>query len=338
MNFLGWVVLMVVVELTVFSYARTTHAKFQICKDDDALGVINSTIHAIHKGENAEDRSILKEKGKKCLKKFALNRQPPIFPSNLNTVAVCQRLQQNQDAEYAIYYDKQRRMPLYSMYRLLPWAVNLIGSFRRPTGSNIWFQNSDIPNYLQGSNALYGMQPTPRRILRGHLAAFETLSYSEASGLASFSYLNAVPQYRTFNCGQWRVYEVRIRQFATNECAALGGSLYLITGTSEAHLLGQGGPVQRQSMDTLPSQPGTQPYLSIPNSMWTVGCCVSPAGVVLGAFAVIGNNVPQADQVFMSNPSVTQVQEFIRTGANDPTIQLFPGNLNCYATTNQFYF
>lgn len=337
MNFLGWVVLMVVVELTVFSYARTTHAKFQICKDDDALGVINSTIHAIQKGENADDRSI-KKQGIECLQKFALNGQPPIFPSNLNTVAVCQRLQQNQDAEYATYYDIQRRMPLYSLYQLPPLAVNLIGSFPRPPGSNTWFQNSDIPNHLQGSNALYEMQPTPRRIERGHLAPFQTLSYSEASGLASFSYLNAVPQYGTFNRRQWLAYERRIRQFARNECAERGGSLYLITGTSPAHLLGQGGPVQRQSMDTLPSQPGTQPYLSIPNSMWTVGCCVSPGGVVLGAFAVIGNNVPQADQVFMSNSSVTQVQEFIRTGANDPTIQLFPGNLNCYAATNQFYF
>ena len=91
-------------------------------------------------------------------------------------------------------------------------------------------------------------------------------------------------------------------------------------------------------MDTLPSQPGTQSYLSIPNSMWTVGCCVGPGGVVLGAFAVIGNNVPQKNKIFMSNPSVTQVQEFIRTGANDPTIQLFPGNLNCYAANKQFYF
>ena len=32
MNFLGWVVLMLLVELTVFSSARTTHDKFQICK------------------------------------------------------------------------------------------------------------------------------------------------------------------------------------------------------------------------------------------------------------------------------------------------------------------
>ena len=197
---------------------------------------------------------------------------------------------------------------------------------------------SGIPNHLQGSDALYGMQPTPRRIHRGHLAPFETLSYSAVSGLASFSYPNAVPQYRTFNSGQWGAYERRIRQFAKDQCAALGGSLYLITGTSEAHLLGQGGPVQRQSMDTLPSQPGTQSYLSIPNSMWTVGCCVGPGGLVLGAFAVIGNNVPQKNKIFMSNPSVTQVQEFIRTGANDPTIQLFPGNLNCYAANKQFYF
>ena len=183
------------------------------------------------------------------------------------------------------------------------------------------------------------MQSTPRLIHRGHLAPFETLSYSAASGLASFSYTNAVPQYRTFNCGQWRVYEGRIRQFAEDECAARGGSLYLITGTSEARLLGQGGPVQRQNMDTFPkSSFGSQTYLSIPNSMWTVGCCVGPGGEVLAAFAVIGNNVPLADQVFMSNPSVTQVEQFIRTGANDPTIQLFPGSPDCYAANKQFYF
>ena len=181
------------------------------------------------------------------------------------------------------------------------------------------------------------MQQTPRQIHRGHLAPFEILSHSATSGLASFSYTNAVPQYRTFNCGQWRVYEGRIRQFAEDRCAALGGSLYLITGTSEARLVGQGGQVEPQGMDTFPNKPNIQTHLSIPNSMWTVGCCVQ-AGQVLEAFAVIGNNVPLANQVFMSNPSVAQVEQFIRVGANDQTIQLFPGSPDCYAANKQFYF
>ena len=181
------------------------------------------------------------------------------------------------------------------------------------------------------------MQPTPHQIERGHLAAFETLSYSAASGRTSFSYTNAVPQYRTFNRGQWRVYEVRIRQFAKDKCAALGGSLYLITGTSEARLQGQRGPVWRQRMNTFPTNPNTRTHLSIPNSMWTVGCCVK-AGQVLGAFAVIGNNVPLTNQVAMSNSSVAQVEQFIRVGADDKTIQLFPGSPDCYAADKQFYF
>ena len=130
-----------------FSLLQLNHILTRI-PDDDALGVINSTIHAIHKGENAELRSKLPKKGKDCLKKLALNMRPPIFTSNLNTLAVCQRRQQNQDAEYATLYDTQRRMPLYSIYQLLPLRVNQIGSFPRPTGA-IWFQNPGVLIYSE---------------------------------------------------------------------------------------------------------------------------------------------------------------------------------------------
>ena len=116
--------------------------------DYDALGVVNSTIHATHKVENAEDRSKVREGGKKCLKMFALEGRPPIFGSNLNTLAVCQRQQQNQVPQYATLYDIQRRMPLYSIYRLLPLEVNQIGSFPRPT-ANIWFQNPGLLIYSE---------------------------------------------------------------------------------------------------------------------------------------------------------------------------------------------
>ena len=118
------------------------------------------------------------------------------------------------------------------------------------------------------------------------------------------------------------MYEGRIRQFAEDRCAA---------GTSEARLQGQGGTVPWQGMDKFPNNPNIQTHQSIPKSMWTAGCCVR-------AGQVLGNNVPQANQIFMSNPCVAQVEQFIRVGANDQTILLFPRSPDCYAADKQFYF
>lgn len=195
---------------------------------------------------------------------------------------------------------------------------------------------------------MYKQQPTKptRKIHRGHVVPFETLTYSEGSARATFQYTNAIPQYGSFNSGKWRVHEEIIRKYATNTCAPKDGTLYLITGTSEAKLQsvlnkGTGNfdvQAQRQPMDWFPNHPNFITYpqkIAIPNSMWTVGCCRTETNPkqVLGAFAVIGNNVPVTSEILMSSLSVRKIEQFIRDGANDQFIEFFPGNTGCYTVT-----
>ena len=53
------------------------------------------------------------------------------------------------------------------------------------------------------------------------------------SARSTYQYTNAVPQCGSFNGGQWRSWEGRIRQYALQCTAApLHGVLYLMTGVS----------------------------------------------------------------------------------------------------------
>ena len=189
----------------------------------------------------------------------------------------------------------------------------------------------------QGSTAMYKNQSGSPKYHRGHVAPFNILSYSAGSGLASFAYTNAVPQVDKSNISPWKKYEGRIVKYAQKFCAPKGGTLYLITGISEA---GISKPLftviaTRKPMPKSfpPHKQNITPKIAIPNSMWTVGCCVK-AGQVLGAFAGIGNNLPKPHNLMHTNLGVAKVERFIRVGANDPNIQLFPGNADCY-NTNQ---
>ena len=197
------------------------------------------------------------------------------------------------------------------------------------------FLTSEIK--LPGSDQLYEQQPIPRKIHRGHVVPFETLTYSEGSALATFAYTNAIPQYGSFNCGQWRKHEGIIRNYAKNTCASKGGTLYLVTGISEAklHWVQNDIQAQRQPMGWFPNDPKFimyTPKIAIPNSMWTVGCCRTETTPkqVLGAFAVIGNNVPLKDEILMSSLSVRKIEKVVKDRANDQSIDFFPGNIDCY--------
>ena len=115
----------------------------------------------------------------------------------------------------------------------------------------------------------------------------------------------------------------------------MGGTLYLITGTSQARLLNNNLQVQRESLVRFPSATSQQ-YINIPNSMWTAGCCVVN-GNVQGAFAVMGNNVPQSGNIHMSSMSVEQLENIIRVGEGYQSLTLFPEAPGCYAPNKQYY-
>ncbi len=73
--------------------------------------------------------------------------------------------------------------------------------------------------------------------------------------------------------------------------------------------------------------------------MWTVGCCANlKTGEILATFAVIGNNVPDTEKIFMQNLSIAELEKIIRLGANDYGFELYPGCPGCYAIEKQRFF
>ena len=185
----------------------------------------------------------------------------------------------------------------------------------------------------QGSNAIYLNQAFDK----GHLVPGATYYSTLDSFRSTFVYTNAVPQRPTFNRGQWSQFERRIRVYA-QQCTQgpQPGTLYLITGTAFGHiqnnpagynpvLVGQLGPV------------GNDPAIAVPNSMWTVGCCVHPRGIE--SFAVIGNNLQNRNQILTQQIPVARLQGILTADVNNlniggPNVNLFPGNGACSNVNN----
>lgn len=160
---------------------------------------------------------------------------------------------------------------------------------------------------------------------KGHLVPAETYSFSKGHIYSTFTYTNAVPQYATFNTGQWSSNEKKIRE-AAQQCSEHSGDLYLLTGTSDRQISST--PFIQAEVKPLARMP-EPPNIVIPNSMWTAGCCVStPDENVLGSFAVIGNNDPRKEQIRMSKVSVKTLTDLLKV------TDLFPGKAGCSENKN----
>ncbi|PFX13832.1 hypothetical protein AWC38_SpisGene22057 [Stylophora pistillata] len=279
-----------------------------------------------HLNRQAETRMV-----QQCdLDDFSLDYQEPVFPQVPGvTTSICQR------GQFATFYDGGLGIPRYAVYMLTDDEVKKFKSFKRPT-SDPWSQTPGITH--QGSNDLY----KGGNYQRGHIVPFETLSYSEESGLASFTYTNCVPQVGSFNTGLWRVYEAKIRKYA-GVCTSQGGTLYLITGISFVRLVTNPKTLQLEpelphSIMAFPNKPGIvqSQKIAIPNSMWTAGCCWSAMkGIVTGAFAVIGNNDEnkEMNKRIMAHQSLPYVEQVLQK--ENKNIELFPGHNDCYDLTKQ---
>ena len=81
---------------------------------------------------------------------------------------------------------------------------------------------------------------------KGHLNPVKINSFAKEYVKSTFTYTNAVPQYPGVNRGQWREYEGYIANYVQSVCAGkYGGTMYLLTGTSDFHLdVGVGSPTQ----------------------------------------------------------------------------------------------
>lgn len=167
---------------------------------------------------------------------------------------------------------------------------------------------------------------------RGHLVPAATLSSTFEGYFSTFTYTNAVPQHKYFNTGPWNDFEGKIRKYASEKCIKSSGTLYLITGTSFTNRLGDNTLV----IKTLLTK-GGESDISIPNSLWTAGCCVLKNSYV-ESFAVIGDNVmnPNLRQI-----TILDLQKILLADvtANDrqiggPEVDLFPGNKVCSEITS----
>ena len=202
--------------------------------------------------------------------------------------------------------------------------------------------------YYQGSDELYKNQPIPCLYDRGHVVPVNILRYSKESALATFTYTNCVPQIAGFNRGQWKKYETKIVQYAQHYCGPKGGTLYLITGTSqvkfeeklslENEIIGvdKSVPPMEGFHDNVDKFPKLGPKIAIPNSMWTVGCCLNLNNEVMGAFGVMGGNSLNQqllNEFMMPRQTVASVQEALQL--EDESIELFPNGGDCYDPSKQ---
>ena len=203
----------------------------------------------------------------------------------------------------------------------------------------------------QGSDELYEGGPCNR----GHLFSAMTASglpqnpqsplNAANSARSTYQYTNAVPQCKSFNMGQWRVWEGKIRTFALNCTAAYTNCvMYLITGVSFVGVTSPNPPQPPQAVPIpvlpFPNQPNlpVNPAAEIdqPNSFWTVGNCVPQNGQAM-SFAVIANNVPVIAAIHKQQIPTAQLMAIIETditinGLKRSTVKeklnLFPGITN----------
>ena len=192
----------------------------------------------------------------------------------------------------------------------------------------------------QGSTELYQEQPPPVIYDRGHLAPVNILRYSNESARATFNYTNCVPQIAGFNRGVWKKYEQKIDKYARTVCSPNNGTLYLITGISlvmfkeklnfRGEIISVGASVK--PMEGFHGNVDEHQKIVIPNSMWTVGCCLKlNTNQVVGAFGVMGDNSLNKmtlNKLMMSQQNVAYVERLLQL--EDSTIKLFPNGKDCY--------
>ena len=203
----------------------------------------------------------------------------------------------------------------------------------------MYFKTLSCSGIHQGSNALYQHQPIQGRYERGHLVPVNILSYSPESALATFSFTNCVPQIAGFNKGQWRKYELRIGKYARETCSPKGGTLFLITGTSsvtfaqKSNYLGDTIVKRVEPLWWFHDDVDVNQKIAIPNSMWTVGCCLNLNDKVVGAFGVMGYNSFNKkflNGILMSTQNVKSVENTLRLEHPTIAIKLFPNGEDCY--------
>lgn len=205
-----------------------------------------------------------------CPQFFANNMTPSVL-AGVQYKQICQKC--NTVYEFATLYDTFKKIPVYSAYRYT-------GSFGTVTRKTSWYIEPQLEsqNYQpdmgteskvtgkirnQAVNADY----EDTCFDRGHLFPVSH-SKSNRSAAATFTLTNSAPQSPSFNRGQWRVLEKKVKGFLTDNCINKGYSAFIVTGVVPGNK-----PMEKTVVvnDQVTTQPTS---VNVPAYFWTAFCCI----------------------------------------------------------------
>ncbi len=185
---------------------------------------------------------------------------------------------------------------------------------------------------------------TKFKIHKGHMIA---ASYGEYHGNkdATFTYTNAVPQEGGFNSGKWRAAEAGMINMHdkcqdTAEGKSEDAKTYIVVGVVPSTFLGKPrffGSAGFGNFQGISRKNGPKDFrISIPEIMWTAGCCVHTDGTIGNKFAFWRRNRYDRNDPVKTYSSATSMFAAISTEVsntwagitfNAPTV--FPGMPGC---------
>ena len=225
-----------------------------------------------------------------------------------------------------------------------------MSDFLQPGTLNIVFTFTGVPGL---NNAYYhAIKETTKTakspLSRGHMNPAGLNKFDREFRKATFTFSNAVPQFKISNGGPWQKFEKRISKYAKQKCGPRGGTLYLLTGKSDNGVSIQRGIPRREWFTPLPYLRNIFPAnvkLVTPRAVWTAGCCVWPQPGNYFAkvqpvkraesFAVMSNNKDDADLLYQTEVSVSTLEMLLtRRRLRLREVDLFPGNEDCRRAQN----
>lgn len=171
---------------------------------------------------------------------------------------------------YHVCYDTQRTSPIYSIHYIHGESRAMTG--RRPTN---WKKGGISPATLE-LDEVYSLRNQTRRLTeifgtdhlyrepleRGHLAAYADFSMQSWRHASNF-YINAFPQWKSINNGNWGMVEAKVREHAINA----GETFKVITGTYGTLELGGGGG---RRIDLYAGGRSGQDRVPVPKFSWKI--------------------------------------------------------------------
>lgn len=171
---------------------------------------------------------------------------------------------------YRVCYNSQKTSPIYSIHYIHGKSKAMIG--KRPSN---WKKDGTArdpldldgaysrPNQVRRLDVIFGPNHMFREPLeRGHLAAYADFSMQSWRHASNF-YINAFPQWKSINNGNWKVVEDKVREHASNA----EETFKVITGTYDILMLGGGGGRQ---IDLYAGEGRGQNRVPVPKFSWKI--------------------------------------------------------------------